>query len=133
MEFNTAPHQDANCLADSRSARPARTRNAHKGGNARNARGWCLVRNDERLGVEGPELPQQDWANLTHQAMSSWGPLPQSLLAQGQYFEGGVGEPAEEDTSGGNAKRKKMTNQPQSHTATGPKPAPGAGTVRVNH
>jgi hypothetical protein len=91
------------------------------------------IRNDERLGVEGPELPQQDWANLTHQAMSSWGPLPQSLLAQGQYFEGGVGEPAEEDTSGGNAKRKKMTNQPQSHTATGPKPAPGAGTVRVNH
>jgi len=28
-------------------------------------------------------------------------------LAQGQYFEGGVGEPAEEDTSGGMPRGKR--------------------------
>ena len=29
------------------------------------------IRNDERLGLEGPELPQQDRDNPTHQEMSS--------------------------------------------------------------
>jgi hypothetical protein len=101
MEFNMAPDQDANCLADSRSARPVRTRNAHTGENACVARKWCLVHNDERFGLEGPELPQQNQDNQSDAPSDVEVGAAPNLLAQVQYFEGGVGGPAEEDASGG--------------------------------
>lgn len=100
MEFNTAPDQDANCLADSRSARPARTRNVHTGGNPCDARGWCLVHNDERFGLEGPELPQRAQHSRSDALSDVEVGAAPNLLAKVQYLEGGVGGPAEEDASG---------------------------------
>lgn len=56
------------------------------------------VRDDERFGLEGPELPQQDQDNRSDAPSDVEVGAAPNLLAQVQYFEGG---PAEEDASGG--------------------------------
>lgn len=59
------------------------------------------VHNDERFGLEGPELPQQDQDNRSDAPSDVEVGAAPNLLAQVQYFEGIVGGPAEEDASGG--------------------------------
>lgn len=59
------------------------------------------VRDDEHFGLEGPELPQQDQDNRSDAPSDVEVGTAPNLLALVQYFEGGIGAPAEEDASGG--------------------------------
>lgn len=59
------------------------------------------VRDDERFGLEGPELWQQDQDNRSDASSDVEVGTAPNLLALVQYFEGGIGAPAEEDASGG--------------------------------
>jgi hypothetical protein len=74
------------------------------------------IRNDE-LGLRGTRVAAAGPGQSDAASDVELGAPSANLLAQGQYFEGGVGEPAEEDTSEEEEKDDQSTLVPHSNRA----------------